>query len=194
MKIKKILFSTMAMMALTTSFISCMDKRETIGAGAGVLTNEEIERLPEDQKESELDKKLAQMRAFRKKNIKIENGSMSAISYNDQDVLGQSENRPVFDKDEYKIIFNKVYDHLAEKFGIDRSDEIALAKLDNATCIDPRINRIYDNKDKGVANGYKNENIYVHEYEEKNNSYKYLIMVKEQNVWKIIHDGESYLK
>ncbi|MGL5767052.1 MAG: hypothetical protein ACRCX8_15565 [Sarcina sp.] len=194
MKIKKILFSTMAMMALTTSFISCMDKREIIGAGAGVLTNEEIERLPEDQKESELDKKLAQMRAFRKKNIKIENGSMSAISYNDQDVLGQSENRPVFDKDEYKIIFNKVYDHLAEKFGIDRSDEIALAKLDNATCIDPRVNRIYDNKDKGVANGYKNENIYVHEYEEKNNSYKYLIMVKEQNVWKIIHDGESYLK
>lgn len=194
MKGKKILFTTMVMMTLTTSFISCTDKNNAIEGGGATLTNEEIERLPEDQKESELDKKLIQMRAFRKKNIKIENGSMSAISYNDQGISGQSENRPEFDKEEYKIIFNIVYDYLAEKFDIDRDDEIALARIDNATCIDPRINKIYDEDDKGVANGYKNENIYVHEYEDTNNSYKYLVMVKEKDMWKIIHDGESYLK
>ncbi|MGL4739841.1 MAG: hypothetical protein ACRC41_03435 [Sarcina sp.] len=194
MKGKKFLFTAIAMMTLTTSFISCTNKNNVIEGGGAPLTNGEIERLPEDQKDSELDKKLTQMREFRKKNIKIENGSMSAISYNDKDLLGQSENRPEFNKEEYKIIFNIVYDYLAKKLDIDRSNEIALAKIDNDTCIDPRINKIYDNEDKGVANGYENENIYVHEYEDTNNSYKYLIMVKEKNIWKVIHDGENYLK
>jgi hypothetical protein len=62
-------------------------------------------------------------------------------------------------------------------------------------CVDPRIWEIYSANDKGVANGYEPENIYVTEYCD-NGAWQYLILVREGkgSEWKVIHHGSSYME
>lgn len=62
-------------------------------------------------------------------------------------------------------------------------------------CVDPRIWTIYSAEDKGVANGYDPENIYVVEYCD-NGTWQYLILVREGkgSAWKVIHHGSSYME
>jgi hypothetical protein len=66
----------------------------------------------------------------------------------------------------------------------------------NATiypCVDPRINAIYGDEDKGVANGYEADNIFVCEYND-NGTWNYLILVRDAKgkPWEVIHHGTSY--
>lgn len=175
------------------SLVSCGNRAYDTNLNIG---NDEIERLPEDQKESELDKLLVEMRNFRKKNLKVENGSMSSISKVDTTLPGQTKNRPSFEGEELEEIYNVVYEYLADKFKIDLKDSEKIDKFNCEQSIDPRVNAIYDDKDKGVAEGYENENIYVAEYEEKQGTYKFLILVRnsETGSWKLIHDGDGYKK
>ena len=66
---------------------------------------------------------------------------------------------------------------------------------DVAQCIDPRMNAVYDDEDKGVAASYENENIFIAEYETaKDSVYSYLVLVRDskEGSWEIIHDGLSY--
>jgi hypothetical protein len=60
-------------------------------------------------------------------------------------------------------------------------------------CVDPRIWEIYEADDKGVAEGYEAENIFICEYCD-NGAWKYLILVREGkgSAWEVIHNGSSY--
>lgn len=62
-------------------------------------------------------------------------------------------------------------------------------------CVDPRIWEIYSAEDKGVANGYEAENIYLREYCD-NGMWQYLILVRDGkgSAWKVIHHGSSYME
>lgn len=62
-------------------------------------------------------------------------------------------------------------------------------------CVDPRIWAIYEAEDKGVANGYEPENIYVCEYCD-NGTWQYLILVRDGkgSAWEVIHHGSSYME
>lgn len=61
------------------------------------------------------------------------------------------------------------------------------------SCADPRIWAIYDAEDKGVANGYAPENIFICEYCD-HGTWQYLILVRagKGSPWEVIHHGSSY--
>ncbi len=61
------------------------------------------------------------------------------------------------------------------------------------SCADPRIWAIYDAEDKGVANGYAPENIFICEYCD-HGTWQYLILVRQGkgSAWEVIHHGSSY--
>ncbi len=60
-------------------------------------------------------------------------------------------------------------------------------------CIDPRMTAIYEDEDKGVADGYDADNIFLCEYND-NGNWQYLILVREKkgSDWKVLHHGSSY--
>ena len=60
-------------------------------------------------------------------------------------------------------------------------------------CVDPRMNAIYEDEDKGVANGYDADNIFLCEYSD-NGSWQYLILVREGkgSDWEVLYHGSSY--
>lgn len=60
-------------------------------------------------------------------------------------------------------------------------------------CIDPRMTAIYEDDDKGVANGYDADNIFLCEYND-NGNWQYLILVREGkgSDWEVLHHGSSY--
>ena len=60
-------------------------------------------------------------------------------------------------------------------------------------CVDPRMNAIYEDEDKGVANGYDADNIFLCEYND-NGNWQYLILVREGKGadWKVLYQGGSY--
>ena len=60
-------------------------------------------------------------------------------------------------------------------------------------CIDPRITSIYEDEDKGVANGYDADNIFLCEYND-NGKWQYLILVREKkgSDWNVLYHGSSY--
>ena len=61
------------------------------------------------------------------------------------------------------------------------------------TCIDPRMTAIYEDEDKGVANGYDADNIMLCEYND-NGIWQYLILVREEkgSAWEVLYHGSSY--
>ena len=56
------------------------------------------------------------------------------------------------------------------------------------------MNRLYEDDDNGVAKGYENKDIFVAEYETKEEGvYQYLIVVRDQiGSWTVLQDGTSY--
>lgn len=67
-------------------------------------------------------------------------------------------------------------------------------KMEVYTCVDPVILAIYEDEDKGVAEGYENSNIFVCEYCGADDVWQYLILVREGKgeAWQVIHSGKSY--
>lgn len=61
------------------------------------------------------------------------------------------------------------------------------------SCADPRIIAIYEDEDKGVANGYDADNIFICEYN-NNGNWQYLILVREKkgSAWEVLFNGSSY--
>lgn len=60
-------------------------------------------------------------------------------------------------------------------------------------CIDPRMTAIYEDDDKGVANGYDADNIFLCEYND-NGNWQYLILVREGkgSDWEVLYHGSGY--
>ena len=89
---------------------------------------------------------------------------------------------------EYQKAMEAVADYVKKELKLDEESVYE--------CIDPRVLKIYEDPDKGVAKGYKNENIWVGEYQEKDGTWKYIIAVRKakEEPWKVIHHGDSYKK
>lgn len=69
-------------------------------------------------------------------------------------------------------------------------------KMTTYMCIDPKMLAIYEDEDKGVAAGYDNNNIFLCEYCNEEDVWKYLILVRDSkdSPWNVIHNGNSYKK
>lgn len=154
-----------------------------------------IDKLPEEQKYSELDAALAAIRKSNKQGTtQNADGSVIVITQNGSTITGQSKNIPDWSKEKEESSLQRasvIMDYL--------ENELKLPKKENGynswACLDPRINAIYDDEDKGVAAGYENNNIYIEEYEtEKNDVYSYLFLVRDlpDGDWKVLHQGNSY--
>lgn len=182
---KKILVGAMLIGVMMTG--GCQSRSVDINS----IDGEIIEKLPDDQKDLELDKALASLRKSRKEGYSSANGVDISIAPNGALLPGQSENIPDFsDLDE--SFYEMLYDYLENELNIPKR---ARYVYDMTTSLDPRMNAIYDDEDKGVAAGYENENIYVLEYEtEIDDVYSHLILVREtkDSPWKVIHQGNSY--
>lgn len=161
-------------------------------ASREVASQEDYEKLPEDQKESELDKALAETRRQNKEYSDIEqDGGVIAVGLNAADIPGYF--RPPndhFTEDELGAIYDTARAWI-------KSKGIEITKEKDQTiqeCYDPRMNQIYRDKDKGIANGYENKDIFVMEYEtNETDVYSYLLLVRDKTgKWKVLRDGTSY--
>ena len=156
-----------------------------------VASQEDYDKLPDDQKENSLDKALAETRRRNKEYKPMEqDGEVIAIGVSGVDIPGYF--KPPTDhltEEELRKIYDTVYTYL-------KSKGMEITKEKDQTiqeCYDPRMNQIYKEKDKGVANGYENKDIYIMEYEtDKVDVYSYLLLVREKGSWKVLHDGTSY--
>ncbi|MEG1311983.1 MAG: hypothetical protein RR835_10810 [Peptostreptococcaceae bacterium] len=186
---KKIMVIGVILMSLTFS-VGCSSRNGDVNSVDGEI----IDKLPEDQKDTELDKALASIRKARKESIKSKDGGTVVISDNGSRLPGQSENIPDFSNESYEMSEQRakaILDYIENELKVSKREYV----YDTSQCLDPRMNAIYDEEDKGVAKGYENENIWIEEYEtESDNVYSYLIVVRDSkdSPWKIIHHGNSY--
>lgn len=191
-KSKKVIIMGAILMSLTLS-VGCSSRSGEVN----IVDGDTIDRLPEDQRDTEIDKALAIIRKARKDSVTVKDGSTTIISDNGSNLPGQSENIPDFSDEpmeNWKQLSEVTHDYIKNELKIPKRP---IYEYDTSICIDPRINEIYDVDDKGVASGYDNENIMTYEYEtEKDDIYSYLILVRDSkdSPWKIIHDGNSYKK
>ncbi|MGL5379343.1 hypothetical protein [Clostridium sp.] len=193
---KKFLVGILITTLVATVITGCSNGKNILGSDGRENINSmdinEVERLPESQKETELDKILAARRKFAKENTKVDvGGGTSAISMRDDDIPGQTENRPDFINELDTDFFEFVANYLKTELNI---PEPKLGYYINQ-CMDPRMNRIYEDSDKGVAAGYENENIILMEYEtEESDVYSYLVIVRnnKESDWKVIYNGLNY--
>ena len=150
------------------------------------ISQEDYEKLPEDQQDSELDRALAEVRHQKKEEAKGKGGMSRAPS--GINLPGYVKDPNNFSTKELEDIFEAIFAYL-EKKGIDTKENVTIGD-----CYDPRMNKLYKDDDKGVAKGYENKDIFVAEYENKEEGvYQYLIVVRDQiGSWKVLHDGTSY--
>lgn len=191
MKKSKMLIVIGVMMVTLVISVGCNSRSGNVNSVDG----ETIDRLPEDQRDTELDKVIAKIRKARKESVTVQNGSSTVISGNGADLPGQSKNIPNFSKEgaeKWEQLSGVTIDYVKNQLKI---QERPVYGYDISTCIDPRINAIYDEEDKGVAKGYDNENIYIEEYEtEEDDVYSYIFLVRDSkdSPWRVIHHGNSY--
>ena len=174
---------------MLTVLVGCNSK----SPGINDVDSDVAERLPEDQRDIVLDEALAELRSQRYVEQLPDgftiSGTISLLEINE--LPGQSKNIPshTLTEDVYAQIEKAINDYF-KKNGLSEFD---YEKIPLWNCIDPRMNAIYDDEDKGVATGYENENILLQEYE-ANNKYRYIILVRESTSapWEVIHEGTSY--
>lgn len=72
-------------------------------------------------------------------------------------------------------------------------EETLQLESDVEACVDPRMNAIFEDEDKGVAKGYDADNIFLCEYND-NGKWQYLILAREKkgSDWKVLYHGSSY--
>lgn len=157
-------------------------------ASNNTISQEDYEKLPDDQQDSELDKALAEARRMVKEGIEDKDGMLITTIPSGSTIPGNIEDPNDFSTEVLENIFETIFAYL-EKKGID-------IKMNNTIggCYDPRMNKIYEDEDKGVAEGYENKDIFVAEYETKKTGvYSYLIVVRDKKgTWKVLYDGTSY--
>ncbi len=153
---------------------------------------------PQEQEASdsdeELEEKLAAYREAREnaKPISLGNGVTmgGSVSEEEYGISYDASILSTFDSREMAEAFGTANSYVEDTLGIS-------VETRNTTyhCVDPRIWAIYSAEDKGVANGYAPENIYVVEYCE-NGTWQYLILVREGkgSAWEVIHHGSSYME
>lgn len=144
--------------------------------------------------EEELEKKLAAYREAREKEkpVLLGNGVTmgGSVSEEEYGISYDASILETFDSREIAEAYAAANSYVEDTLGI-------TVETRNTTyhCVDPRIWAIYEAEDKGVANGYEPENIYVCEYCD-NGAWNYLILVREGkgSAWEVIHHGSSYME
>ncbi len=151
--------------------------------------------LSTDPAESEIDKSLVAYREEREKTTGVKLGdSVSGYGAPNKEDYG-------IDGDEEDVSLGLDSRELNEAYAAAKKYVVETLQIKvetNATvypCVDPRINAIYEDEDKGVANGYEADNIFVCEYND-NGTWNYLILVRDskEKPWEVIHHGTSYQK
>ena len=174
---------------MLTSIVGCDSTTPSLNN----IDSDLAERLPEDQRDIVLDEALEELRSRRVTQGGADGfstvvGPGSSVT---DDLPGQSKNIPshILTEDVYTQIHSAINDYF-KKNGL---PEVNFEKTLLWNCIDPRMNAIYDDEDKGVATGYENENILLQEYE-VNNKWRYIVLVRESTTapWEVIHEGSSY--
>lgn len=152
------------------------------------ISQEDYEKLPDDQQDSELDKALAEVRKEAKAGMKEKDGKMLYMVPSGSTIPGYVQDPNDFSVEVSEDIFETIFAYL-EKKGIDTKANGTIG-----SCYDPRMNKIYEDEDKGVAKGYENKDIFVAEYETKKTGvYSYLIVVRDKNGnWSVLYDGTNY--
>lgn len=167
-------------------------------AGEQEKQNDTKPEQPEENKNSQpqpqttasaenLEKEMAAYRAEREKGVSsLGNYTMVQLPNGENYKYGVGDigNTPEFDSREL---------NLAYKVADDYVEEILKMESEVWECIDPRMIAIYEDKDKGVANGYDADNIFLCEYND-NGKWQYLILVREKkgSEWKVLYHGDSY--
>lgn len=140
----------------------------------------------------ELEKEMAAYRAEREKGLSSTGKYMMEKAPSEENYkygIGAGDSYATrFDARELNEAYKVADDYVAETL-----------KLEGEAweCIDPRMIAIYEDedKDKGVANGYDADNIFLCEYND-HGTWQYLILVREGkgSDWKALYHGSSYKK
>lgn len=144
--------------------------------------------------DAELDEKLAQYREKREDmtNVAMGNGvsGYGAPNAEDYGFQGTADYMNSLDSRERNEAFETAKKYVEEDLAISVETNAAVY-----ACVDPRITEIYEAADKGVADGYAAENIFVCEYCD-NGIWQYLVLVRDgkDSGWSVIHHGSSYKK
>lgn len=139
-----------------------------------------------------LEEELKQYRQERDDNVIEENGLVEGGSPDEENYtfdLSGTSHTSQFDTRETTEAYSVARKYVTDTLGIK-----PITKMPVYMCVDPRILSIYEEEDKGVANGYDNNNIFVCEYCKEDGTWQYLILVREGKgeAWKVIHNGSSY--
>lgn len=137
--------------------------------------------------EEDMEKELAAYRAER------ENGESSLGDFtlaklpsedNYKYGVGDLGNTPEFDSRELNEAYKTANDYINGTLELESQAW---------ECIDPRMLAIYEDEDKGVANGYDADNIFLCEYKD-NGKWQYMILVREKKGydWNVLYHGSSY--
>lgn len=144
------------------------------------------EPLPSQE---EMDAVLSVYRADREKAQKtIEGGYVLAVEPNEENYaygVGDTSYAARFDTKELNKAFQAAEDYIR--------DTLQIADASVYACVDPRMTAIYDDSDKGVADGYDADNIFLCEYSDQG-SWHYLILVREGKGadWTVLFHGDQY--
>lgn len=150
------------------------------------------EDIKNDQTDAELEEELKRYRQEREDTIKEENGL----------VEGGTPDEDSYSFDMSNTFYSGQFDTrevaMAHKeAGIYITDTLKIkpdTKLLTYMCIDPRMLKIYEDEDKGMARGYDSGNIFLCEYCDEGGAWKYIILVRDgkESEWKVIYNGSSY--
>lgn len=137
-----------------------------------------------------LDEALAAFREEMKQNTRMVDGFPMGMvpdesKYPEIDFGKMNEHRPDLDSRELNDVFVAAGEYLQDKYG---------HEVDCQECFDPRMYDIYGSEDKGVADGYDDEDIFLAEYEDDDGSWMFLMLVRDGKGadWKVAGDGKDY--
>lgn len=135
----------------------------------------------------DIEKELAAYRSEREKGKSSDGNYDYAKTPNEENYkygVGDFGNTPEFDSREINLAYKAARAYIEDTLHLE--GEIC-------DCVDPRMNAIYEDEDKGVANGYEADNIFLCEYYD-HGKWQYLILVREGkgSDWKVLYHGSSY--
>ena len=150
-------------------------------------TNENSQPQSQPQAVRDIEEELAAYRAEREK------GSSTLGNY----IMVQAPN----EKNYHYGVGDTSYTTRFDSRELNKAYETADAYIQNTlnlksevwSCVDPRMNAIYEDEDNGVASGYDADNIFLCEYND-NGNWQYLILVREGKGadWEVLYHGSSY--
>lgn len=163
------------------------------GAGeAGTMTGGGTGAVKEEQDQGTEEDIDTALEAYRTERENLQgrtiDGCDLAILPNEENYgygVGECSYTARFDSRELSLAFEEAIRYVEEELQADGSSVWI--------CADPRMVAIYEDPDKGVAEGYDADNIFLCEYQEQG-KWQYLILVREKKGadWSVLYHGSHY--